>query len=491
MTHPVTSPVAAARFNRDTFRQFRVLPWTVAGSAIHLHYALDNDVEFTETITLPVPVDVSLPGMSSAITLLAAVAGVSYFKVAAPGEIIVEAGPLTPAGLAYLSLLYDDGLREFAYRNDLGVPFRTIISLLANAGTLPASALAEAGPRPVLASTHAGTLRAADPLAEPILGAPGATGAAVSFPVSTGRPLLPMGGGRDSGLVASVLRPLNPLLVSVTPNPYVTGLAEFLGLEAIVVGRRLSPNIGDLNRTTALNGHIPVTAINSLICVVAALHLGCDRVILANEASASSPSVITAEGVAVNHQFSKSVIAERALTAALASQAVPISTFSAVRPWGELAIARAFATRPELFGRIMSCNRAFVRDTALRSAGWCGQCAKCRFVYLTLAPFSTPAALSAMFGRDLLASADPADSIGFEALLQTERPFDCVGEVGEAQLAVALLVSSQEWSDHAVVRALFPLVPRLDVTGMAASLAENPDHEVPADILTAMRAAFV
>lgn len=457
MTHPVTSPVAAARFHRDSFRQFRVLPWTVTESAIELHYALDDALEFTETITLPVAVDPALPGVSAAITLLAAVAGVSYFKVAAPREMVVEAGPMTAATLAYLGLLYDDGLREFAYRNDLGVPFLTAIGA-------PRYEPAEGGPR---------------------------DRAAVSSAESPGRPLLPMGGGRDSGLVACALRGLDPLLVSVGTNRYVAALAEFLGLDATVVGRRLSPNIGELNRTTALNGHIPVTAINSLICVVAALHLGCDQVVLANESSASSPTVTTAEGVTINHQFSKSLVAERALAAALAAEGIPISTFSAVRPWGELAIARAFAGKPELFGRIMSCNRAFVRDPAKRSPGWCGHCSKCRFVYLTLAPFSTPSALSSVFGRDLLASADPADATGFEALLHDHRPFDCVGEVGEARLAVGLISASPAWSAHAVVRALASLVPPIDQAHLDVSLAQNPDHEVPADILAVMRTAFL
>src|SRR5690606_16672904 len=142
------------------------------------------------------------------------------------------------------------------------------------------------------------------------------------------------------------------------------------------------------------------TAINSLISVVVALATGCGSVVMANERSASQATRVVA-GVAINHQYSKSLAFERLLRAALAPTG--ISYFSALRPWGELPIARAFARAPRaVHAAFMSCNRAFVRDPARRSAGWCGDCPKCRSVYLSLAPFMAPGDLATIFGRDLL-----------------------------------------------------------------------------------------
>jgi UDP-N-acetyl-alpha-D-muramoyl-L-alanyl-L-glutamate epimerase len=493
-------------YNRESFAAFRVLPWSVSGSSVSLEYALDHKLFFTETITYPVPVDVSVPGVSAALDLLAAVAGVSYFKVASPHRLVVS-GALTAESQALLGLLYDDGLREYAYRNGLPVPFLTSIEMERRTGATPAPDVAiahAAGPSAISAAVSgaAGKSNGSDasstsigstmPGHSPAQDRPATTVGANPAPgrAAIQRPLLPMGGGRDSGLLATLVRHRDPLLLSVGTNPYVVGLAEHLGVRTVSVGRRISPNIGELNRGEAMNGHIPVTAINTLVSVVAALLLGCDSVLLANESSASSPTITTADGFVINHQFSKSLVAERALSAALAAEGVPLTTFSAVRPYGELAIAQAFARHPELFGLIMSCNRAFVRDAAARSAGWCGQCAKCRFVYLTLAPFTTPAQLVAMFGDDLLASSSPADVAGFVALLADDRPFDCVGEVSEARLAVGLLATSPDWSTHPIVRSLAAITPPLDAADLARSLAPNPDHDVPADVLADLASAF-
>ena len=49
-------------------------------------------------------------------------AGVSYYKAAAPGRIVVETGPLSGGEVALVRDLYDKGLREFAVANGLDVP---------------------------------------------------------------------------------------------------------------------------------------------------------------------------------------------------------------------------------------------------------------------------------------------------------------------------------------------------------------------------------
>ncbi len=436
-------------YTRDSFAAFRVLPWTVDGETLTLRYSLDHGIEFVETLGFPTAVDITRPGVLAAIDLLAAVAGVSYFKVASPHRIALEGEPLTNDGLQLLHRLYDDGLREYAYRNELPVPFETTIENAGRPPTLPMR------PKPFRGSI-----------------------------------LLPMGGGRDSGLVASLIRHRDPTLMSVGENSYVAHLAFELQLRYFVVTRSISPNIAELNKGEAMNGHVPVTAINSLVAIVAALLTDHDTVAMANESSASSPTITLRNGCTINHQYSKSFEVELLMNAALKASKIAVDYFSAVRPYGELAIAKAFATKPELFPLIMSCNRAFVRDPAQRSNGWCGRCAKCRFVFLTLAPFTTPKQLKAMFGRDLLNSADGWDAAGFAALLLDDRPFDCVGEVAEVRLAIGLLAASPEWSNHPGVQSLMKLVPPLDKVKLADSLAPKPEHNVPAAILADITPAF-
>jgi UDP-N-acetyl-alpha-D-muramoyl-L-alanyl-L-glutamate epimerase len=439
-------------YTRESFAAFRVLPWTIDGATLTLRFSLDDRVEFAEILVFPTAVDVARPGVLAAIDLLAAVAGVSYFKVASPHRIALEGEPLTAEGLQLLHRLYDDGLREYAYRNELPVPFETTIE---NAGSERPSTL-PMRPKPF-----------------------------------RGNILLPMGGGRDSGLLASLLRHRDPTLMSVGENSYVARLAFQLQLRYFVVTRSISPNIAEFNKGEAMNGHIPVTAINSLVAIVAALLTDHDTVAMANESSASSPTITLRNGCTINHQYSKSYDAELSMNAALKASKIAVDYFSAVRPYGELAIAKAFATKPELFPLIMSCNRAFVRDPAQRSNGWCGRCAKCRFVFLTLAPFTTPKQLKAMFGRDLLNSADGWDAAGFAALLLEDRPFDCVGEVAEVRLAIGLLAESSEWSNHPGVVSLTELAPPLHRAKLAQSLAPKPEHNVPVEILADVATAFI
>ena len=80
-----------------------------------------------------------------------------------------------------------------------------------------------------------------------------------------------------------------------------------------------------------------------------------------------------------------------------------MSAFSVLRPASELAIARAFARLDAYHDAFTSCNTIFRLDPDLRGGSWCCDCPKCRFVYLALAPFSTPEQLREIFGRDLLA----------------------------------------------------------------------------------------
>ncbi len=165
--------------------------------------------------------------------------------------------------------------------------------------------------------------------------------------------------------------------------------------------RELDPELGRLNESGALNGHVPVTAIVTAAALLCASLNGYDTVAMANERSASAGN-LSWDGVEVNHQFSKSLRVERLLDGALEELDAPVRAFSVLRPASELAIARAFARLDRYHGAFTSCNTIFRLDPELRGTSWCCECPKCRFVFLALAPFSTPEHLRGIFGRDLL-----------------------------------------------------------------------------------------
>jgi UDP-N-acetyl-alpha-D-muramoyl-L-alanyl-L-glutamate epimerase len=101
---------------------------------------------------------------------------------------------------------------------------------------------------------------------------------------------------------------------------------------------------------------------------------------------------------------------------------------------------------------VTSCNKAFkLHDPTAR---WCGDCPKCRFVYLAMAPAMDRARLNHIFGHDLFA--DPAQVPGFLELLgiDAHKPFECVGEVEESLVALSMLTD-----DAPVLVALRAAVP--------------------------------
>jgi hypothetical protein len=381
-------------------------------------YVLDGPepLSFTETITFPVPERPDVPeAFHRVLDLLHVVAGVSYYKVGAPPRVL--APKPVPAEVAeFFTAVYTDGLAEYAYRNQLAHVLELAVET------------------------------------------PGTAAAAAPVEVQ-GRPLSAVGGGKDSIVTLETLRAggFDPVPFSVNPNRIIEAVNAASGVPALAARRRLDPALLELNGRGARNGHIPVTAINSLIAVATAVLHGLGPVVMSNERSASDPNLIW-NGQEINHQWSKGVEAEGLLRAALAAHAGLVDPyFSLLRTLSELHIAKLFAGFSGYDGVVTSCNQAFkLRDATAR---WCGQCPKCRFVFLAMAPFMAPARLVEIFGLDLFA--DPAQIPGYLEILGIDghKPFECVGEVEESLVALGLLARQPAWSGTPVVTALVAAVP--------------------------------
>ncbi len=440
------------RFDPGSFGAFRVVgrSFDADSRTVTLRYALDDTHHFVETVTFETPPGPQSapagPGFDRALLHLHIAAGTSYYKTAAPSEVLVEDDALSPAELDFHHHLYDEGLREFALTNGLAVP-RTVTI------------------RPQHA-WHGGKQLPAEP---------------------PGRGLLvPIGGGKDSMVLIEAVRHLGPRLFAVNPHPLVVELASRTGLELVVVRRRLDPGLSALNESGALNGHVPVTAIVSLIAVVGAFVYGYDTIAMAVERSASEATV-SVDGVPVNHQYTKSLEFEQLLSALVAGSISPGITYgSALRPYSELAIARTFAGLTGYHDAFCSCNTVF-RQTAPAGQRWCGNCPKCRFVGLMLSPFLGREELTAIIGTDMFA--DPAQVHGFAALMSDEdKPFECVGERGESAAALRLLAGLPEWRDSPVVDALGgfaeEMVTAAEVTDLLTARRELafPDDSVAAAV---------
>jgi hypothetical protein len=444
---------APNRFDPASVGVFRVLGRTFDADAgvVSLDYALGDELAFVETLTFETPFSaepqLDAPGLHRALLHLHVAAGTSYYKAAAPPRVIVEGASLTPEEGEFHRHLYDDGLREFAVTNGLAVP-------------RPVSIRSEGGGGPI-----------------PTPGRP--TDGARARP---GGLLVPIGGGKDSMVLIEAVRHLRPRLFAVNPHPLVIDLAHRAGLELIVVRRRLDPTLGALNASGALNGHVPITAIISLVAVVGSFLYGYDSIAMAVERSASEETVLV-DGAPVNHQYSKSLEFELLIRRLITTSIDPGLRYgSALRPYSELAIARSFARLTAFHGTFCSCNSAF-RQVAAAGDRWCGHCPKCRFVALMLAPFMERADLAAIFGRDLFEDPDQID--GFAALMSREdKPFECVGERRESAAALRILSDRPAWRDTPVVAALSgrarALVDERGVAELLTPAAEltGPDDDV-------------
>ncbi len=114
------------------------------------------------------------------------------------------------------------------------------------------------------------------------------------------------------------MNPKGPILSSV----------EKIGKNPLYVTRTLDPEMIRLGKEPGyLNGHVPSTAINSMIAALAALLFSYSRIILSNERSASEGNVVH-DGREVNHQYSKSLEFEIRIASVLADATVAHSAIS-------------------------------------------------------------------------------------------------------------------------------------------------------------------
>jgi hypothetical protein len=232
-----------------------------------------------------------------------------------------------------------------------------------------------------------------------------------------------------------------------------------------------------------------VTAIVTAAAVVAAVLERRDAVVLSNERSASVPSLV-ADGVAVNHQWSKGEEFERSFAALVRDELGPgLAVFSYLRPRSELWVARQFAALPAFHGVFRSCNRAFHQDPAQRLDHWCGECDKCCFINLVLAPFMAASDLAAVFGGSE-PLANPANEDRFRTLLGLgagSRPFECVGDVAECRVALELAAGRDDRRDDALLQGLRTAL----ADASAASAGSDTDRADPADLLAPRGAHLV
>ncbi len=384
----------------NTYKQFifKNYVFDEASKQLSLTYSFDNTVTFTETYHFDFDfTNYDSAQLDRALQNLFFMAGVSYYKAYLPRDIRVEAGSLDQVAATFFSKTYQRGLGEFFYTNKLD----------------PTTAVEIPGKSPGNPRESAG--------------------------VTTGL-LVGIGGGKDSLVTVELLRGQPRVATwSLGHRSQLTPLVQTIGLPHFWVAREWDASLLQHNAEGALNGHIPISAIFACVGTVVAILAGYSNCVVSNENSANEPT-LQYEGVAINHQYSKSLEFEKDYQSLLQHCfGSSLHYYSFLRPLSEVRIAELFTgigfeKYKDVFS---SCNRAFVHTS--HHLFWCGECPKCAFVFLALTPFVDHQKLEALWnGKNLLL--DPFLEQTYKQLLGIEgdKPLDCVGEIKESRTAMRL-----------------------------------------------------
>lgn len=365
---------------------------------------------------------------------------VSYYKAVCSPVIEVRCGALSDAQKRWWKKLWFHGLGEFFFRNGITTDEDSFVEIRC----------AEA-----------------------------AANSAAAFK-SRGLCLVPVGGGKDSAVTLSLLHTRKDSIRTFTVNdqPARADTVTAAGLSAnstVRTYRTIDPELLRLNREGFLNGHTPFSAIVAFLSLYCAYMIGAQDIVLSNESSANESNI---QGTSVNHQYSKSYAFERDFTQYVRQDiGLPIRYFSLLRPFNELQIAKQFAALPQYHAIFRSCNAGSKANV------WCGNCAKCLFVYCILSPFLTPDQLTDIFGENLLEKASlQADFDGLCGLSDV-KPFECIGTVREVQAALRKTIARYRRAGEPLPLLLRHCEGRLPDAADDPLLDFNPEHNAPEEYL--------
>ncbi|MDD3896690.1 MAG: hypothetical protein PHU04_02475 [Candidatus Peribacteraceae bacterium] len=391
---------------------------------VELHYALDDEVRFTETLTLPEPIEYAgdEDALDRALFLLHLFGGISYFKTCCPKTIEVRSGTLTKEQAAFWNTVYTKGLGQFFFENK--VDFRGLINFPATSEESSAIAATEK-------NGTAGTL-------------------------------VPVGGGKDSVVTVEKLKKegRTMTLFRMGSHPIIDQIAKTADLPLLTVRRQLSQKLFALNEEGALNGHVPITGYLSALTIVISELYGFDAVAMSNEKSASEGNT-EYMGEEINHQWSKGKEFETMFREYLKRFVTKSIRYeNPLRDMTELEIAKEFTGYPRYFPLITSCNKnwkilkekegrgAATKPNAGGAGGaWCGDCPKCAFVFALFAAHLPKDTVEKMFRKNLFADAGLLPL--YRELLGIEgcKPFECIGTAEETQEAFRLAHEQGAYED--------------------------------------------
>ena len=368
---------------------------------------------------------------------------VSYWKSCCCPEVEVRCGALDEWQKSWWKKLYFNGLGEFFYRNGITPDFENFMHISAPEKT-----------EKMALYSRRRTERSGI--------------------------LVPIGGGKDSVVSVELLKSVGAEITPYIINPRgaTLGCVEAAGIpsgKVVGVRRTIDKALLELNKLGYLNGHTPFSAVVAFSAELFAELRGLKYIALSNESSANEPYV---DGTAINHQYSKSTEFERDFREYCRhSYGDCPEYFSLLRPWSEWQIAREFVKYPQYFGVFQSCNLGSKTDV------WCGECAKCLYVYILLSAFLTDDVLEGIFGCNMLQKAHLADMFDGLVLDGEDKPFECVGTRDEIRLSLEMALALRGESLPVLLRRYAECKQRESFVIPALDRFFDEDNFVPEELV--------
>ena len=326
---------------------------------------------------------------------LGLVEAVSYWKCACPPKMIVN-GYLSDKDVIWWKKLYYNGLGEFFFRNGIETSFEDFVTIEADGKKYE------------------------------------------NCPYKTkGKNLIPVGGGKDSDVTMELLSDFKNDNMFFTVNDQAARTEAVLAAgyceeDILKTYRTISPELLERNKEGFLNGHTPFSAIVAFLSLYCSYLIGGENIVLSNEASANEGNIGSS---GVNHQYSKSYEFESDFNSYCREHFnCDIKYFSLLRCFNELQIARQFSAFEKFRKIFKSCNAGSKKNI------WCGNCAKCLFVYIILSPFLSEKELTEIFGKNMLNDENMIEDFKGLVGITGVKPFECIGTVDEVCTACGLTV---------------------------------------------------
>lgn len=258
--------------------------------------------------------------------------------------------------------------------------------------------------------------------------------------VALERLLVPIGGGKDSIVSLELLKKAKKKAICFSLNPTlaVKKIFQMTDVEPITVERTIDKKLLELNKKGFFNGHTPFSSYLAFLSSFCALLFNCGQIVASQERS-SNEANIKYLNYEINHQYSKSFEFESNFRSYLGKYlAANLNYFSFLRPLYEAQISKIFSQYKKYFSIFKSCNMG------QQSSGWCGQCSKCLFIFLSLYPFVKEQDMHRIFGENLLEKDEMVSIASRLCGINGCKPFECVGTIKENFVLLYLSLKKKE-----------------------------------------------